>query len=477
MKSKVKDYARNVIGRASATTLGWIAGGTRGAYLANKHYKILPNNYKMGRSGTSTVRGSSGVHKRRYSGSNFGSRSSHRSQSLSGGTRSRRGSDVSMYSRRSSLMSSAGGRSSVVKAQANNVVAGPSRKRGRKVHKEGRKKGVKVPRLLRKQVKSILEKQDYIGWYKEIITNQVQKPIDNLQSVFHACLRTCDAIPGIFFDPVSVRNAASILWNKFVPVNQNNVGTTAGQFQMDTLQIKVLEQNVIHRMKNNTARNMTLKIWDWSPKTTLQFQGFDPIPYLTAELLRLSPSGAPGSITEVSNYNVLGVTVGTIGFNPKMVPAFNQYYSLDETIVNLEPGKEYNHKLSGPNHKMYDYKKFFMNGAAQICNSQKFIKGTMVCMILDLDTTTLQTTGRTTDIVAADPFGLLLETTCFYKIAMPEQAGFIVPDAATGFTAGQSKSLGNRKSAFAIKNWASAQAGIITSIEDENPQAPTTVGV
>jgi len=362
-------------------------------------------------------------------------------------------------------------------SNATNVVATAGYKKGKAVHKEGRKLAVKVPKLLRKQVKQILEKSDTVGWYKSIASVALLKPSDNLQTV-SAVGRTVDTIQGVCFDPSSVRDAASILFNKFVGYGANVVSTNPGQFLMDTLQIKVLEQNVVHRFRNNTVRTMTLKLWDWSPKTIQNTSGINPITFLTNELTRLTPSGAAGATTEQSNYNVVGVKVDMIGFNPKMVPSFNQYYTLDETVVTLEAGKEYIHKLEGPNHKMYDYKKFFSNGST-VSNQQKFTKGTMVAFYLDLSSTDTApiTFGRYTEIAAVSAFGLLVESTYYTKIAMPEQAGFVFPTAAV-LLPGNTQQLGMRKSAFAMINFTGAQgAGTVQYIDDENPSTVPTVGV
>lgn len=470
------------VGASSGAVLGFITKGTRGGIYGWKLGKKLSKNKQMPPTSRSSrrTRSSMSFKFRPYPtpGTSTRSKSSaHLSVGRSSNRtprNSRRSSNVSMYSRRSSLLSNAS--SSLSHAGNSNVVQKAGYKRGRKVHKEGRKKKVKVSGALRKKIHAVIDKQDCIGWYKEILPVQTIKPVDNLQQITAVNFSTSDGISGLYFDPGTVLQVASTLYNQFVPASANKSTANSGLFNPGSFKVRVLEQNVVHYFKNNTARTITLKVWDWSPKVTFVGAGQDPVSYLSTELARLAPTGPAGSGGNVGNVNVLSMLPSTIGFTPKMIPGFSNLYTMDETIVKLEAGKEYYHKLKGPNDKLYDYAKYFQTGSSFISNQQKFVKGTIVAMYTDTTSSSLGAAGRFTDIVAGDPYAVLVETTAFTKIALPEQAGFVTPAVAPA--AGAPQFLGNRKSAFAIKNWAVVQgAGTVVDMEDENPQTAATTGV
>lgn len=450
---------KDALGTIAAGTLGYIVDNRRGAFNAIGLYKNLPKNKSNMApiDNTTTKRKRPVFHRAGYS---TGKRSS---AALGYPTGPRKKLRFAVSKRNS--------RARLPRKDDGNQMSTYVKKKGRSVKKEARKKLIKVPLKLRKQVKQIMEKSDYVGWFKEKYWNIVYKLGDNVQNVYSLLDRTVNGIPGLLFDPLSVNNAASILFNKRVPGAASLTNADADLFNTATLKIKVIDSSVQHLIKNVTGQTINIKLWDISPKSIIPGPGHNPVIFLQGELLRLAPTGAAGSSTDVSSMNVLGNLVTDIGFSPNMVPAFRQYYSLDETVIRLEPGKEYLHVLKGPSHKLYDYTKFFQNGSITINNAQKFMKQTMICIVGDIQSTTgpAVSVGRFTDTVAADPYGIVVESTMFTKVAMPEQAGFVVP--AVPVAAGRSQFLGNRKSAFAIKNWVQTQVGVVVNVDDENPQS------
>lgn len=357
-------------------------------------------------------------------------------------------------------------------------------KKGRSVRKEARKRSVKVPSKLRKQVKQVLAADDYKGTYMDIIQPAIVKPIDNLQNVVMASGRKVDGYVGLNFDPCSILNIACELFNNASANATQDFGQAgfANSFNLQSLKINVLDSSIKYIMRNNTTNNLQVKIWDISPKSisTNASAYLDPVAWINAELLRVSPvpvlntGPSTGVPDQLNKYNPFSVVVGTIGFNPKMLPSFNQFWSMDEVVIELEPGKTYIHHLPGPKNKLYDYRKFFQNGVVTMNTYQKFCKQTMVCVTGDLQATDTALVGRFTDIAAGSGYGLLIEPRTFVKMRLPEQAGFVTQ--AGGLLAGSSQALTNRKDAFIIKNWTAAQAGAIQRIGDENEaiDAPAT---
>jgi hypothetical protein len=132
----------------------------------------------------------------------------------------------------------------------------------------------------------------------------------------------------------------------------------------------------------------------------------------------------------------------------------------------LEPGKEYYHKVKGPNMKTYDFNKYFKDSTYH--DIQKFCKGTIIMASLDLTSTSLATHGRFTDIPVGDPQGLIIETTYFTKIKCPERAGFQTP--AVYPAAGTPQPLSQKSQhAWSIVYPVVAQAGVVEYRQDENP--------
>lgn len=428
---------RDVVGSVSAGTLGYITGNTRGARRAIALYRNYEN---MRRGSTSETRGRSR------------SRTPH-------ATKKRGASSMSIGSskrfRSRSRVSFA--RSVASSSSANNVLAKASKKKGHKVAKEGLKKKIQVPLKLRKQIKQVVhDTPSAVGRYTDIKYFTIT-PTDS--QVITMLGNTTETKPNLF-DPAWINYVASTLFNG-AAVTFNPTLALAKLFSTRTLKVEVLKQNVIYRMMNNTQRTLTVKIWDLSPKSRQYNQGFDPLAYWTGSF--------SNEAVVPNNPNKYFITPQTLYAHPKMSEAFRNMYSLDETIIQLEAGKEYVHKLNGPN-MVYDFQKFWDQGT--FSNQQKFIKHTMICVYCDLINTTLATPGRFTDIVAADPNDLIIEQTTFTKIRMPEQVGYTVPTPVP--IAGDIVPMNQRYSCYAIQNWAGSQAGTVSKIEDENPVTAAT---
>lgn len=358
----------------------------------------------------------------------------------------------------------------------NNNQSGVRFKRGRSVRREARKRSVRVPATLRKQVRAVIAADDYKGTFMDIIQPVVVKPVDNLQNVVMACGRKVDNYIGMAFDPTTVLNIASELFNHS-PANASQDFGQAGfgnSYNLNSLKITVIDSSITYHMRNNTTNNLTVKFWDISPKSIVpnDMNHFDPVAWINAELIRMSPTGAIGTDGQLNKYNPFGVVMGTIGFNPKMIPSFNQYWSMDETVIEMEPGKSYTHTLPGPKNKVYDYRRYFQAGSVTMNTAQKFTKQTMVCVIGDLQATTTARAGRYTDIIAGSGYGLIIEPRNFYKLRLPEQSGFITqqtPPPVNG-----SQALTNRRDAFIIKNWTAPQDTAIQRIGDDSEAVGAT---
>lgn len=364
-----------------------------------------------------------------------------------------------------------------------NVVASAMKKKGKKVKKEGRKKRVRISRKFKKMVNQVLSTKGPVGFMIEHVPGFNIAPLDNQQNVGIFGIRSYEGIVGWKFTPTYIKYVYDILYNKYAypATAYTDVRRLVGTDQIDNLQIHVLEQYYIVKMKNNSARTLEIKLWDISPKfTQSNFETFNIQSFINSALSDTSPLGPPGTRFQQGRENPTGNTINDIGMNPKFISAFTQNFTCDETIIKLEPGKEYYHKVMGPNDKMYKYNKFKRDG--QYVDVMPFCKTTMFSLVSDLSTTsTAGTAGRWTDIQSPSPFGLLNEVQYFTKIKCPDQTGFQImdPQYNQGGAIGNIQPLSQKGYCYAVKYWGRAQdnLGAVVDIEDENPQAQAANGL
>lgn len=472
-------------GGVAGGTLGYIVGDVPGAtvgyevgeYLSQKGRKKMvygsANPIYGSAPGTTTgsAKRSRSVSRGRSGGSRMrtGSRSRSRPVSRQYGSRSR--------SRSRSRASS--------RSKAGNLDDVNVKKKGKKVAKEGRKKTVKVPKKLRKQIKKVIDGDDPIGIWEEVRMEAFVIPPDNQQVVSSRGLSSGGN--QILFDPINVIYAASVLWLKKAP-SETKTLNDVGLFDATTFKVELLDSWVRFNYRNNTGRVITMKLYDVSLKHQIpRATTGGAVVYVGAvgnwiNMLAQEASSAAG---DNSFQNANGITINTLYSTPKMVTAFNHMYTLDCTTVSLEPGKEYMHMVRGPKNKFYDYAKF-LNGTTNVVgtetfiNPQKFTKEHFVVAYTDLTgiAVTNGLMGRYMGIQNADAgFGLLCESRYFYKLRLPEQAGATVTTPAAGTVS--NVQLGHRTYRYGIVNYqepVSSGASPVAYIGDENPQSAGAAG-
>lgn len=435
----------DLIGTASAATLGFITGNIKGARSAVQSYQHIRKRQRMYSSPTAQNSEAGG--------------STHTSTAR--GRTKRRTSDMSTSRSR-------GG--SVVRFKAKGETTqrvSAVRKRGNKVKKEGKKKKVKVSSLFKQKVSASLEKDMIKGTYVETLYSYYTL-IDTIQAV--NTLGNGTSVGQLTLgDPVRILDAASVLWNSKTPI-QNKTATDVGNFQYEGFKVHVESCYTTFLIKNNTANSVTITLIDFSPKTIFDGAGVDFVNNWVSALALFGPSAAG---TQTTTINPLANTVNEFGIRPNFCPSMTKQYSMDYTTIVLEPGKEHLHKLPLYNNKTLDFAKFDQNGV--FANQQKFVKGCVMIHHGELTATAASNPGRFTDITAPSAYSLLVEQKNYYNLRLPEQAGFVYPNVAP--VAGQNIALYKRARAFAFKNWGNAQgAPAVANVDDDNPQAPTTVG-
>lgn len=443
----MRDY-EYYAGRAAADTLGYISGNLPGAVAADRFYQKIMAPTRRGSTATTTSLGS-----RRSSTSSASSRPAKK--------------------QKTSSMS----RGSVAKVTGTgNGYQKSAKKSGSKVSTVVAGKVKRVSSKFRSSVKEALKEMSPTGYLQERFFHNY-KPVDFVQATYdlgrgHSTGENATSAVGasaesqIFFDPVKILDAASVLYNGKT-FNGNKNTTNAGQFDPRSLVVEVQKQWVRMEMKNNTARNLELKLFTWELKGNVEIdQNFTNE---WANCLTADATSADGKL------NLLGISQNVIGAHPAMCPSMKRNYKIEEKRVVLEPGKSFVHTVQGPT-KVYDFSKFWVNNVFN--NFQKGSKG--CCLALALDVTATSAGGanvcqRFTDITAVDPFALLIETQYHTVLRMPDQAGFRLASA----TVGAQQALPRRRGKpYAIINYnQTLQAGAPVDIEDENPQNQALTGV
>jgi len=449
------------IGGASAATLGYITGGIKGAALGYETYRNFRKHSmapypKTPKSPPQTPK------KRKASSSGF--KKTKRSR----------------------------GRALYQPMRGNNALATANRS-GRKVRKLGKKKAVKVSVNLRKKIQKVLDTDRIVGKYYHISYYQMTpgKPFsgafDDQQSVEYAGQVTTNGLAGaaeqqnrLLFSPLWVlysvgrlMNPVGVDKNSCSVMNLNNVlADNAAQtnnffLQTRTGRVKVLKQSATYRIRNNSGRAVTLKIYCLQPKTIDLSRpvGWNPVDVWNSSMdLQDNIPGGAGENPTVCRLETLYAT-------PKLCSQFKNLYKLDETIVQIEAGKEYNYKVDGPSME-YSYAKFWNDGI--FYDKQKFTKQVMFVAYNDLVRTSLGTTGRYTDRSINDPNSILIEQTQFIKFAIPDQVGTTLPNS---INAGANVVLQNKRYCYGIDNYQGTQSGVVDYTGDENPQQDATGNV
>jgi len=246
------------------------------------------------------------------------------------------------------------------------------------------------------------------------------------------------------------------------------------------LKVNVIKQETTFRLKNNTARVMYLKLYVCSPKSILPPAGIDPAIHWIDEMTN---ERGNASITEQDKRNLASASPNTLYATPYLCKNWMNRFATDCTNIILEPGKEYVHKVVGPNME-YKFNKYYEAtnagaGGGSFQNQQKFVKFAFLTCYYDLVGTSGGACSRGVNMFAASdsvPYGLLVETTNYTKISQPDQTGIKNPAA---FVSGANQPLNQRKDdPYWLADYSNlGPVGPVGVVEDENPQAPATIAI
>lgn len=461
--------SKRKIAQISGATLGYITGDVRGAVAG---YKAAGAAYDYWHTPKNLPKNSMPpVTPTNRRGSTSSSHSSRR-MSIDSGWPRRRVASTPASSHVRTPRRVLFGRRKVAFRSGGTTVAQSAVKVTGTVAKTGKKRKVKVSKMLRKKIKAVLATKGPTGFVMETIPRQVMYVNDNAQTIFRASDLQCNSKYNWGFTPTHFYQHAAVLWAKqsWPAYRQDNRDLGLMNQYSPNTRIEVVNSYYVVKLKNNSGRVITVKLWDFQPKSVWEnAANADINTFVTNELVRTQYNTSSDANNQRGAENPTSMNQYAIGFRPNMLTSVRALFKMQETIINLEPGKEYYHKVQGPQNFMLNFQKFYQDG--NLYNPiQKFCKATLIALYTDLavDTLGLQS-GRWTEMSPEQPYGVACETEYYTKLKCPDQTGWI--NHKTDSTFADSAVINNTAKgyAFAIKNWYTTQSGVTIHRDDNNP--------
>lgn len=438
------------------------------------------------------------------SGSTYGSRST------GSVNRSRLLQAMSPGSTRRRLFKPAKSSNRIVKALNNASIARGEGKRLKKQFKPKRKKFVKVPTRLKKQIKTVLANDKVInvyGFYQQTFTGDYWGPgSDKYDKQF------VDMLPigtngssfgkdsgrnGVLFDPVQLMDVVSILYCKKTPARvpaasnpvYNTPGATGGNFSLLTagssLKVEFTQLEAVTYIKNNTHRSMILYWYECQPRAAprvdaLTTQGliedWETCLYQDyfANIIGDVAAGGTGPAYRSHSITDLHTT-------PAITSGWGKMWKCNVTKISLEAGQVYE-KVTKGDVGLYDFSKYYQNvsggGAAvqTFMPVQKTNRYIMIRYVPDLTyaaTTVTSTFGRHGFNLTGH--AIIFETVVKYKFKMPEVVGLTSEfSTATGITINAPITLNARRRRYGYDTWTASVSGTTSSMMHIDPMDPAT---
>lgn len=479
----------NYAGRAAAATLGFIAGDVPGAFIAEEAYRNLYKNKKM--STPSTLR----TKRRRTS-----------TISLGGAPLKRR---KSMSSRSSSSRRSSASTRSITKliekpiAQTATTVRHKTLK---KSHKAKKKKYVKVPKKLKKQILQVFDTKLVTGYGRfNYLGCAINLNVGDYtaQKVFPYPLpRVTAQNAGQFFDPYFIMYCASRLWNNRLAEGNGLVTGALTNMQVEkndtdgwsnfsqplatsvsAFKVMVTELKAKMIMKNNTGRTAYLKMYVCKPKyqrndTSANANGLPitdwnkclendwnaSIEGINTTTNRAGPINVPISsgFQSVSSY--------TYNVTPMMSANWKRQWSANMYEIILEPGQTHTHWLDGDAGE-YDFSKMYTKStgnSASFNNVQKTDRFVFFTGVPEL----ASSASLDTRLQSTSTQKIIFETQLFVTMKMPESAGTSITNIGNLISnSAQTQPLTQRHRSYFIDSFhenVSSSNGSLTVNYDDN---------
>lgn len=384
------------------------------------------------------------------------------------------------------------------------------KRKNRKAGKpKGSKKPVRVSKRLRKKIKEVVKEQKVYGEYRSNIIGTIGAsittaqpgayslgsmsytpayfPLDSntngnnyshwaclmqdLNSVVNTSLVAKDSL--VFFTPLQIKNAASVLWNNKTNTSRadafsesGNITTRISSNAPDlthpaNLVVDVINSFAKFTFKNNSSRAVTLKIKHCVPKTKVALSS--PLnAYIDGVTTDISTNGP------IQHYpNSAAETIVSPIVEWKKVPSFNSMYRYETVDILIKPGETCQHSLQGPKNFVIDYSKMFVNAQDTTGYLARGSVAVVISVLPDLVTSDFDssnikqwsshfinvhgTTGTETALRGKVTCPIAVEIEEVYKLRMPEPVGAQI----NGLAAGNMQIMTHRRPRKAFFNFGS----------------------
>jgi len=315
-----------------------------------------------------------------------------------------------------------------------------------------KRKKVIVSKKFERKVKKALEKEDLQGKYLKVTyARMAPPPSQTSQSVLDFAN---------VFAPVEYADAADVLFNDRTPVEV----PIPANFNWDNFAIRkdiVINSSMQLEMKNMSQRTYTMKIYVAQPRgTPTDIAPNDAVADWASGLVIATSLGTnPVSNSQTTLYGA-----------PTDSPQFNQFWKVQCETVVLQPGQSHTYKLQGPNDFVIDYNKLIMKnvaaGTTWMIPYAKFTRNVFVVGYCDLVTSTLAGSGRFPS-TGAGVGGVVFEKRMFYRLKVPQSAGFQYPAGA--FPPGTTQQLDQKLPTKVIQFFPLGAVGTTEDVIEENP--------
>lgn len=414
-----------------------------------------------------------------------------------------------------------------------NLLAGRAsmKKYGKVRPKGGKKKTVKVSRKLKEKIEKVISQKHLYGEYKCLWTGTIgtattaaqpptitvgsdtgftpayfpltSAPSTNNWSHWNAmvvsrsggsAINTAGIFTAqtalVFFTPLQILNAASVLWNKKTNSTRADQFSETGnlttrvntnvpdQTAPANVKVEVVNSFVEFTLKNNSMREVVILARHCVPKLKFATEtGFDA---MVAAVQTEAQNDGPLIMYPNDATNLYTSPL----FDWRKSPAFAAQYKYETIKIVIKPGETCTHSIQGPRNYTLDYAKLWANSQDQTGVYNKNSVTVTFSVMGDLETTTYDSlgnqfntgrfinTGTTSAFVGSVMTPIAVEVKESFKLRMPEPVGFV----ENGLAAGTSQILTLRAPKKAYYNFSTYDVTEATNQsyyykDEENPLA------
>lgn len=322
------------------------------------------------------------------------------------------------------------------------------------------KKVLKLTKPMKEAVKQVFAPNQIRGVYKNYNYGYMVSKYantDNTQYVYPVTVTNTDSITSGLFMPSDFLHAASVMWNAKADNQARAYGDT-NNFDKQSFKCNVINSYCQHTIRNNTQGDLTYTVWTCAPKDNGTSADIPDYVWQKAYTTAIAA-------TQINS----GVGNTTFGESPNKFAVFRDMFKSSFTKFTLTPGQTRVWVTQGPKNMELETFKQLENDALWLPVA-KYTRFVFVVVQSELTITSGMTTGRYTDLDGSAGYATPIENVLYYKLSMPENAGFRFTQAGTPTSAGDRQILTQRLDKYHVYNYGAAQGAFnIVKVEEKDP--------